>query len=54
MQISAALPRYAELADVSEGVARQLRDEFFPKLRRAFSRRQITSLVQIAAAARAG
>ena len=27
----AALPRYAELADVSERVARELRDEFFPK-----------------------
>ena len=27
----AALQRYAELADVSEGVARELRDEFFPK-----------------------
>lgn len=27
----AALERYAELADVSEGEARQLRDEFFPK-----------------------
>ena len=30
----AALQRYAELADVSEGVARQLRDEFFRKLRK--------------------
>jgi NitT/TauT family transport system substrate-binding protein len=27
----AALQRYAELADVSEGEAKQLRDEFFPK-----------------------
>jgi NitT/TauT family transport system substrate-binding protein len=27
----AALRRYAELADMSEGVARKLRDEFFPK-----------------------
>jgi NitT/TauT family transport system substrate-binding protein len=27
----AALQRYAELADMSEGVARKLRDEFFPK-----------------------
>jgi NitT/TauT family transport system substrate-binding protein len=27
----AALQRYAELADMSEGVARELRDEFFPK-----------------------
>ena len=27
----AALQRYAELADVSEAVSRQLRDEFFPK-----------------------
>jgi NitT/TauT family transport system substrate-binding protein len=27
----AALRRYAELAGVSKGVARELRDEFFPK-----------------------